>query len=65
MVTFDGRSYETCHIIIPKIDIIDKDVSYYNCQSLDLMNKRSFVGNGEFFYFNDDGKIEIFRIPKK
>ena len=29
------------------------------------MNKRSCVGNLIFFYFDDNEKLELFRIPKK
>ena len=66
MITFDFRSYESCHINRPKTDIIDKyQFLKYNFQSLDFMNKRSCVGNVRFFYSNDNEKLELFHIPKK
>ena len=29
------------------------------------MNKRGYVGNVRFFYFNDDGKLKLFHIFQK
>ena len=29
------------------------------------MNKRSCVGNLRFFYFDDDGNLELFHIQRK
>ena len=61
MITFDGGSYEKCRITIPKTDIIDKvNVLKYKNWSLNLTNEKSYVGSDRFFYFNYDGKLEIF-----
>ena len=66
MRTLDGRSYEPSHDILPKTDITDEVPFFkYNCQSLNLMNEKSYIGNGRFFYFNNDGKLEIFYMQKK
>ena len=35
-----------------------------NCQSFDSTCDNCFVGNGWFFYFNDDGKLDIYDIVK-
>ena len=35
-----------------------------NFQSLNLNNKISCVGNGRFFYFGDDAKLDILYIQK-
>ena len=29
------------------------------------MNEKSCVGNGRLFYFNDDGKLELFYMQKQ
>ena len=65
MIIFGGRTYLTCHITIPKIDDIDKShLKIYNCQSLNPMIQMICLGNGKFFYFNYDGKLELYHIQK-
>ena len=66
MVTFHGSSYEIFNIIVTKIYIIGKYLFLrYTCQSLNLMNKRGYVGKNKLFYFNNNGKQDLFHIPKK
>ena len=40
------------------------DSSKYNCQPLDSTCDKICVGNGGFFYFNDDGKLYLCYKPK-
>ena len=66
IILLDGRSYETCHISIPKTDIIDRvHFSQYDSKSLNLISEKRCVGNKIFFFSNSDGKIEIFICRKK
>ena len=66
MITFYGGLYEPCHIRIPKIDVIDKvNFPKYNCKSLNFMSNKNCVVNFRFFYFNDDGKPDIFICKNK
>ena len=61
MMNFYWRSYDTCHITIPKTDIIYKfHFLNYNSQSLNLINDKNFVGNGRLFYVKGDGKLDLF-----
>ena len=64
MITFDGILYEPCRITTPKTYIIDKVHFKYNCLSLNFMNEKSCAGNFRLFYFNDDGKLELFYMQK-
>ena len=65
MITFDGRSYVPFHIIIPQKVIIDKVYfKKYNSQYLNLTNKKRFVGNSRWSYFNDEVKLELFYMQK-
>ena len=47
-----------------KTQIENLDYSKYNCQSLDLTCDKICVGNGIFFNFNNDGKLDICYILK-
>ena len=67
MIVFDGGTYFSFHITIPKRHDIEKfNLKIYSCQSLISMGEIIWVGNERFFYFNDDGKLDIYyRIEKK
>ena len=41
------------------------DPSKYNCQSLDSTCDKICVENGIFFYFNHDGKLDLYCILKR
>ena len=66
MVTVNGILYKPCHITINKTDIIDRyHFLKYNYKWFNLNNKRSCVGNGRLFYFNNDGKLQLLHIQKE
>ena len=66
MIAFHGILYEPCHIIITKIYIIDKyRFLNYNYPLLNLNNKRSSIGNGRLFYFDNDSKLQLLHIQKE
>ena len=45
---------------IPKNSQIENlDPLKYSCQSLDSICDQKCVGNGKFFYFNDDDKLDL------
>ena len=53
------------NITIPKNSPIENlDSSIYNSQSLVETCDIICVGNGRFFYFNEDGKLDIYVIVK-
>ena len=54
------------HITMPKNSPIEKlDSSIYNSQSLVSTCDIVCVGNGIFFYFNEDGKPDLHVIVKR
>ena len=66
MITFYSSFYYPCHITGPKTYIIDKNHFFkYNFLSMNFINNRSGVGNDRLYYFNDDGKLELFHIQNK
>ena len=62
MIIFDGRKYLPFHITIPKR--YDIGIFYYNSQSLNSTGEKIYVVNYILFYFDDDGKLNIFYIIK-
>ena len=54
------------NIIMHEDSPIDKSDSFvYNGQSLASTCDVVCVGNGRFFYFNDDGKLDLHILVKK
>ena len=63
MIIFHGSKYLPFHITIPKIDDIKTiDCFKYTCQSLNSTGDKTYVGDVIFFYFNDDGKLDMYYI---
>ena len=53
-------------ITIPENSQIENlDYSKCDCQSLDLTCDTFFFGNDIFFYFNNDGKLDLYYILKR
>ena len=66
MKQFHAKFILQFNIIIPKqYHIENLDSSKYKCQSLDSTCEQMYVVNGNFFYFNDDGKLDLYYILKK
>ena len=63
MIIFDGRTYLPFHIIIPKRN----DISgfFNNSQSLNSTGEKIYVGNYILFYFDNDGKLNLWYIINK
>ena len=64
MIIFDGSTYFTFHIAIPKIDDILKFIFKYNSEPLNSMGEKICVRNGIFFYFSDGDKLDIIIYKK-
>ena len=66
MNTVIRSSYEPYHIIRTIIEIIDNyPFLSYNNQTLNFKNKISCVGDKNFFYLNENGKLQILNIQKQ
>ena len=63
MKIFHGRYRLQFNITIPKINHIENiDYLKYNDQSLNSIYEEICVGNGRLFYFDEDGKLDIYYI---
>ena len=66
MTQFHAKFILRLNINITKNSHIeDLDSLKYNCQSLDSTCDKICVGNGRFFYFNNDGKLDLCCILKR
>ena len=66
MKQFHAKFILRLNITIPKHSHIENLNSLkYESQSLDSTCDKTCVGNGRFFYFNDDGKLDLCYILKR
>ena len=66
MKQFYAKFIFPSNITISKQSHIENlDFSKNNCQSFYSTYDKICVGNGRFFYFNDDGKLDLYCILKR